>query len=544
MATFGAIGSANPNVLFDPAAAMGAAQQYQRNALLMENQKQDQAAQGYERDAQARITLARQFADAPDDVLAAEWEPEVRRLQAAGLAMGVPTAPPPRERLKQIAMSDLTTFQKLQLEERKRSTEAVTMALGGGAPPAALGGVAAAPADLMPHFQAASAATGVPVPLLVAQAKQESGFNPNATGAAGEVGIMQIKPSTAQQPGYGVLPADPASLRDPAKNIMFGAQYLAARSPGANWNDPAQRDAALGRYNGGGDPNYAANVTRNLPAVGPNGLTQQQSVEARAIALSNPTAALTYAAQARAQNAAMAERAADNARADAAQRATLAAQERAAAVQTEQLRLSQAAARRAEEKDRREAGRLPAKVVELVAETEDKLAGLQGARDALAEARKLSPQAYAGPAADLRGRAAATTGFDSASGTATTQFSSVMTEQALGQLRTIFGGNPTEGERKILLDMMASTTMSRAEREALIKRAEDAVAVREQSARQRLTQLRRGDYGDADPNYTAPQSSAPAAKPEAKADPLEGRTITNGTTGQQMIRRNGKWEPL
>jgi soluble lytic murein transglycosylase-like protein len=149
---------------------------------------------------------------------------------------------------------------------------AAPVAAPGAAPaPAAGPAVAGVPAELMPHFEEASRQTGIPVPLLIAQAKQESGFNPNATGSAGEVGIMQIKPSTAQQPGFGVAGVDPASLRDPRANILFGAQYLAARNKGVDWNDPAQRDRGLAVYNGGGDPNYAANVTRNLPQPTPAG---------------------------------------------------------------------------------------------------------------------------------------------------------------------------------------------------------------------------------------------------------------------------------
>lgn len=124
MAVFGPISSSAPNVMFDPASAMGAAQAYQRNQLLMEHAKQDQSAQQFERDATARIGLARRMADLPDDQLAAAWGPEVQRLQAAGLGQGIdPSAPPPRERLKAIAASDLTTFQKMQGEHLARSDE-------------------------------------------------------------------------------------------------------------------------------------------------------------------------------------------------------------------------------------------------------------------------------------------------------------------------------------------------------------------------------------------------------------------------------------
>jgi len=127
------------------------------------------------------------------------------------------------------------------------------------------------PPELMPHFEAASRATGVPLQLLIAQAAQESGFRPDARGAAGEIGVMQVRPTTAQQPGYGVQPIDPATLSDPAANIMFGAQYLAGRgraNGATDLSDPAQRAVALRQYNGtgqGGDPNYVTNVSGRLP---------------------------------------------------------------------------------------------------------------------------------------------------------------------------------------------------------------------------------------------------------------------------------------
>lgn len=133
--------------------------------------------------------------------------------------------------------------------------------------PAAAATPANAPADLMPIYQAASKRTGIPVEVLIAQAKQESGMNPNAVGSAGEIGLHQIKPSTAEQPGYGLKGIDPATLKDPAVNINFAADYLKAKAGNPNFNDPKSVDAALASFNGGGDPNYVANVRRHMGAA-------------------------------------------------------------------------------------------------------------------------------------------------------------------------------------------------------------------------------------------------------------------------------------
>jgi hypothetical protein len=120
-------------------------------------------------------------------------------------------------------------------------------------------------------FDQASKETGIPVAILKAQTMQESSFDPSVVSKTGGVGLMQIQPSTAQQPGFGIDPLDPSKLTDPAENIRFGARYLAARAKAEgvqNWNDPTQAAKGLTAYNGGGDPNYAQNVFRYLKAPG------------------------------------------------------------------------------------------------------------------------------------------------------------------------------------------------------------------------------------------------------------------------------------
>jgi len=121
--------------------------------------------------------------------------------------------------------------------------------------------------DYTPMFQSASDETGIPTNLLIAQAKQESQLNPNITGKAGEVGMMQILPSTARKPGLNLDPVDPEDLKDPKNNIMFGARYLKAlgdRAGVQDWTDPTQSALALKAYNGGGDKNYVQNVFSHL----------------------------------------------------------------------------------------------------------------------------------------------------------------------------------------------------------------------------------------------------------------------------------------
>jgi hypothetical protein len=53
---------------------------------------------------------------------------------------------------------------------------------------------------------------------------KESNWNPNAKGAAGEIGYTQIMAETGINPGLGVTPIKDRS--DPLDNLRFGAEYL------------------------------------------------------------------------------------------------------------------------------------------------------------------------------------------------------------------------------------------------------------------------------------------------------------------------------
>jgi hypothetical protein len=114
---------------------------------------------------------------------------------------------------------------------------------------------------------------GVPLQVAMALIQQESGGNPEAVGDGGQsVGLGQIQARTAQQPGYGVPPMDPARRNDPAANVDFALNYLTSkgRALGAtDWNNPEHVDRALAAYNGGGDPNYVQNVRGRMGAQPP-----------------------------------------------------------------------------------------------------------------------------------------------------------------------------------------------------------------------------------------------------------------------------------
>ncbi len=87
-------------------------------------------------------------------------------------------------------------------------------------------------------------ANGIPVELARAVVKHESGFNPDVTGLAGEIGLMQIKLSTARGMGYK---GSAQELYEPATNIRWGMKYLGQAQKLAGGSECG----TLSRYNGG-----------------------------------------------------------------------------------------------------------------------------------------------------------------------------------------------------------------------------------------------------------------------------------------------------
>jgi len=89
-----------------------------------------------------------------------------------------------------------------------------------------------------------AAANGISVDLASAVVRHESNFNPNVTGRAGEIGLMQIKLSTARALGYG---GTRRGLYDPATNIKWGMIYLGQAAQLAGGSECG----TLSRYNAG-----------------------------------------------------------------------------------------------------------------------------------------------------------------------------------------------------------------------------------------------------------------------------------------------------
>jgi len=134
------------------------------------------------------------------------------------------------------------------------------------------------PPELQRIYERVARDTGIPAAVLIAQGSHESGgFSPEVLtgrrrGSRGEIGLAQVLPSTAANPGHGIAPVTEQQLLDPEQAIRFQAQYLRARGAAAgvtDWNDPQQAMRGLAAYNGTGEQaqGYARTVM-NLAQAG------------------------------------------------------------------------------------------------------------------------------------------------------------------------------------------------------------------------------------------------------------------------------------
>lgn len=145
-----------------------------------------------------------------------------------------------------------------------------------------------------------------------------------------------------------------------------------------------------------------------------------------------------------------------------------------------------------------------------ILESDEAVSKTQGVIDNLNQAIDLSKKAYTGPTAGVRGYA--TSLFGSEGGEATENLNNLLTSTALQDLKATFGGNPTEGERKILMEIQGSANKAPAVREGIYRRAIALANRRQEFNKQRAAALRNKSY------YSAPSSGAPSASVPVATD--------------------------
>jgi hypothetical protein len=152
-----------------------------------------------------------------------------------------------------------------------------------------------------------------------------------------------------------------------------------------------------------------------------------------------------------------------------------------------------------------------------ILDAEEKLQSSKSTIANLQQAKKLSPQAMQGPGASTRGYLSSFLGNTSdlgKAGIATQDLENLVTTNALQSLKAVFGGNPTEGERAILLDVQGSVGKPDAVRQKIFDRAIEAANRRIAFEQQHIDELRGGSFykpqgGLSKSGATEPATAAP-----------------------------------
>lgn len=186
-----------------------------------------------------------------------------------------------------------------------------------------------------------------------------------------------------------------------------------------------------------------------------------------------------------------------------------------------------------------------------ILEADEAIASGETALRALNEAKGLSKQAMSGPLAGVRAKLGnnVADGFlpdwiSSPQGAeATANLENTVTANALSQMKAIFGGNPTEGERKILLDIQGSITQPDNVRQGIYDRAIRAAEARLAFNRQRAEELRGNTYYK--PQAGSPGGAvqgAPAQAPtQAPHPPAQSRQAAQPDPSQAKQAADGNW---
>ena len=165
---------------------------------------------------------------------------------------------------------------------------------------------------------------------------------------------------------------------------------------------------------------------------------------------------------------------------------------------------------------REDAQPLSATDKKFILEADEGVLAAQTAIQSLQRAKELSAGASSLPLPNVVNRARAWFGNEAASNTV--QMDNEITTNALSQLKSIFGGAPTEGERKLLLDIQGSSSLPHADRVKIFERAERLAQTRLKLNQDRSNELRGGTFYK--PQAAQPSQTGTATAPLPASDPL------------------------
>jgi hypothetical protein len=199
---------------------------------------------------------------------------------------------------------------------------------------------------------------------------------------------------------------------------------------------------------------------------------------------------------------------------------------------------------------REDMGPLSATDKRAILEADEGVLAANTAIEALRTAKRLSPQALGGWGASARGSVAnnlpdwlVPDGMVASpqQGQSTAELENVVTSQALAQLKSIFGAAPTEGERKILMEIQGSIGQPDNVRQKIYDRGIAMAEKRLGFNQQRANELRGGDYYKPQDRRSGGQSQ-PQQAPQRGMPPMQGaRQAPDGNWYVPDLNRQGGW---
>jgi hypothetical protein len=152
------------------------------------------------------------------------------------------------------------------------------------------------------------------------------------------------------------------------------------------------------------------------------------------------------------------------------------------------------------EADQQAKAKLTPAEMKLKTETEDAISATDSGMSALKQAYALNPNTFDASLLDTAQRKLLEAAGSKDPKVINTRLQeNLLSEKALAGLKTAFGGNPTEGERKIILDLQGIGSKSKEERAAIMKNAFKSLKTARDRQQKRLGEISQGSYRDVTP---------------------------------------------
>jgi hypothetical protein len=163
--------------------------------------------------------------------------------------------------------------------------------------------------------------------------------------------------------------------------------------------------------------------------------------------------------------------------------------------QDEAAKLAREKFEAAKEKEKKAERKLSPKEIDMRGDTENIIAQADQAISSLQRAYDLNPNTFDTSIGDVVARKILeNTKSNDPKVVATREMENLLSRGAIDKLKASFGGNPTEGERKIILELEGIGAKSRAERDRIMLASFDALRNRRAREAKRLEDILSGDY--------------------------------------------------